>query len=77
MSTFGLSFIRRFILFRSVLYRRFHCICIICSTNINLGVDESDCDQKILFPCKDFPRSEDNLYRGQNASGSSQKHSLF
>ena len=25
MSTFGLSFVGRFVLFRSVLYRRFHC----------------------------------------------------
>ena len=28
MSTFGLSFAGRFVLFRSVLYRRFHCIII-------------------------------------------------
>ena len=26
MSTFGLSFVGRFVLFRSVLYLRFHCI---------------------------------------------------
>ena len=26
MSTFGLSFVGKFVLFRSVLYQRFHCI---------------------------------------------------
>ena len=26
MRTFGLSFVGRFVLFRSVLYRRFHCV---------------------------------------------------
>ena len=47
MSTFGLSFVGRFVLFRSVLYRRFH-----CSENLSYRYNNHSCGNSWLHVLK-------------------------